>query len=268
MGEFNDMERFYDTCEDKRTYKQIVWEEGIYKDGSLRQKWAYSFGKNGFYKFGKKIAAFLILMLLWTAFAVIIPNSVVRAVFDVASVAGVNAASVWLYRNTQEDKRLTRLNIAYIAFCVIFAAVFYKYFVFVFEYIGKAVFLSLYYGVYMITGNGAFVVRILISIAVVYCALRYNREKGNIVSIAISIISVMAGIVYRAIVGDSYGIYCAFAFMIAASACCAFLCYIKNRNRFLRNASLVFCFVSYMEMAGSFAVVTGAMDNYISNGVL
>ena len=96
MGDFNDMERFYDTCNDTRTQKQIMWEDGLYKEGSFKQKWAYNFGKNGFYKFGKKIASFFVLLLLWIVVDEIIPINAFKIIFNISSVVAVNFGSVWL----------------------------------------------------------------------------------------------------------------------------------------------------------------------------
>ena len=46
-----------------------------------------------------------------------------------------------------------------------------------------------------------------------------------------------------------------------------FCLYIKTRNKTLSNISLVFSLLSFMEIMGRYAVITGVMESYIEKGI-
>lgn len=270
MKDINDTERFYDPCDDTRTKSQIIWEEGIYKEGSFRQKWAYNFGKNGFYKFGKKIAAFFTVMLFWVVLESLIPYNIMKIIFQILGVVAVNLGSIWLYRQTCEDKNIAGLNIAYIICCGIFTAVFYKYMNFVFGYMSLGIFLSLYYVIYVTGGNMAFVLRIVISAVLIYNSIRYNltKSKEDILGVVISVTSIMTGILCKVFGGGNILISNLGLIAVMVSVIIGFLLYMRTGNKFLRNITILFAIISLMEILGSNAAATGAMENYIKNGNL
>lgn len=265
----DDMERFYDPCDDGRTNEQILWEEGICREGSLRQKWEYNFGENGFYKFGKKIASILLLAMFWVGISIIVDNCLIRGALQTLFVVFINAASIWLFRQTQAYKGFTKLNVIYIICCTLFTLVFYKYMNSLFGYWGHAVFLSLYYGIYFMSKNVSVIVRIIISLWVIYNAVRYNRGNGiyDTINVILSIAAVVIGFICRYFASYSNVIYYMVLFSIMLIAIVGFLLYVITKNKFMRNIILVFSFISFMEVLGSRAVFTGAMDNYIKNGM-
>lgn len=269
MGNFNDMERFYDTCNDTRTQKQIMWEEGVYKEGSFKQKWAYNFGKNGFYKFGKKIASFFVLMLLWIVIDEIIPFNIVKIIFHTSVVVTVNFGSVWLFRQTCVDKRITGLNIIYFGFCGIFTFVFYKYMDFLFGYMGYCLFLSLYYGIYLINKIISPILRIGVSLVMFYNIVRYNiiMDRTDRLSSIISIISIVVGICYKYLIAGINEMYYVCLIVVMFVVIFGFILYTKTKNKFLRNVTILFAIISFMEILGSNAVATGIMEHYINYGV-
>lgn len=270
MKDINDMERFYDPCDDTRTQTQIIWEEGIYREGSFRQKWAYNFGKNGFYKFGKKIVAFFTVMIFWIALDSLIPYNGIKIILQALEVAVVNLGSVWLYRQTGTNKEFTRLNIIYVVGCGIFTLIFYKYMDFVFGYMSYGIFLSLYYVTYVISKNISVIVRLVVSVVLIYTSIRYNitKNKEYILSVIFCIISTITGICYRCFAAGNSVIYNISLFIVMISVVFGFLLYIITGNKFLRNVTMLFAFVSLMEILGSNAVATGAMERYINDGVL
>lgn len=269
MGDFNDMERFYDTCNDTRTQKQIMWEDGLYKEGSFKQKWAYNFGKNGFYKFGKKIASFFVLLLLWIVVDEIIPINACKIIFNISSVVAVNLGSVWLFRQTCDDKNITGLNVIYFVFCGIFTFVFYKYMDFLFGYMGYCLFLSLYYGIYFINRIISPILRMSVSLIMVYNIVRYNiiMDKTEKLSSIISIISIMVGIFYKYLAVGSTKLYYLCLIVVMLIVIFGFILYTKKKNKFLRNVTILFALISLMEILGSNAVATGIMEHYINDGV-
>ncbi len=93
-----DMQRFNDPCDDTRTQTQIIWEEGIRKRGSLRYKWECDFGKMDFFKFGRKLTSFFMLILFWTSLTMVVQNVVLRTALQTAAFVCVNAVSIWFYR--------------------------------------------------------------------------------------------------------------------------------------------------------------------------
>lgn len=264
-----DMERFHDTCDDTRTESQIVWEEGLLRNSALLKKWEYNFGKNGFYKFGKKIGAILMLMLLWTGFSIVIGGLGAKIFLQIAAVAAVNAGSIWLYRQKEADGKFTAVNIIYIAFCCIFTFLFYRYMDFVFGYFGHALFLSLYYGIYFISRNTAVIIRSLVSVFVIYNLLRYNTDKdfAGVLGAGAGMVSVLAGFIFKFFMTENFIVYniCIYAMIVTVIA--GFIVYMANKNKFMRNTTLVFSFVSLMEIIGSHAVVSGSMERYIESGV-
>ncbi|MDO4300918.1 MAG: hypothetical protein Q4D26_05950 [Clostridia bacterium] len=269
MGSFNDMESFYDSCNETRTPKQIVWEEGIYKEGSFRQRWAYNFGRNGFYKFGKKIASFFVLMLLWIVIDEVIPFNAVKMVFHTLAVVAVNIGSVWLFRQTCADKKITGLNIIYFVFCGIFAFVFYKYMDFLFGYLGYCLFLSLYYGIYFINKIISPILRLGVSLAVIYNIVRNNiiMDRTEILSSVVSIISIIAGVFYKYFTLGVTDMYYVCLIVVMLVVIMGFILYIRTKNKFLRNVTILFAIISLMEILGSNAVAAGIMEHYIRTGV-
>lgn len=265
----NDLERFYDPCDERRTDKQILWEEGVRKEGSFRQRWEYNFGENGFYKFGKKTASILLLAMFWVGISILINNNLAREVLQVLFVAFVNIASIWLFRQTQQYKRLTRFNNIYIICCILFTLVFYKYMNSLFGYWGHAAFLSLYYGIYFMSKYASIIVRIAVSVWIIYNTLRYNlgKEIYDMINVILSISAVAIGFVYKYFAAYSSIVYYVLIFSIMLIAAIGFLLYIKTKNKFMRNTILVFSFISFMEVLGSHAVTTGAMESYIKNGM-
>lgn len=269
MKDPNDMERFHDTCEDTRTESQIVWEEGLLRNNSLLKKWEYNFGKNDFYKFGKKIASILMLMFLWTVFSIIIGNNSIEMLLNAVAVVAVNAGSIWLYRQKEADGKFTVLNTVYIIGCCVFTFVFYRYMDFVFGYFGHAMFLSLYYGVYFISRNTAVIVRLVISGFVIYNLVRYNTDKkaGDVSGAVFSVVSVLTGLIFKFFMPGNFVIYNICICVLIVTTVGGFLLYIWNKNRFMRNVTLAFSFVSLMEVIGSYAVASGIMEKYIESGV-
>lgn len=265
--DINDLSRFYDTSEDNRTQAQIVWEEGIYKEGSFRQRWAYSFGRNGFYKFGKKIASCLCLMLMWTVISIVLPFGGINIIPHIIAAVLVNTASVWLYRQTCEDKSFTALNKLYILLCIVFTLVFYKYMNFVFGRISESIFLSLYYALFEISPFISRAVLISVCVAALFYIFKQNFTKGERIFCITAAISVLNGIVFMFIGNDSglfYKCSLAAAFVTMVLGFCF---YIKMGNKTLRNISLVFSVISFMEILGRYAVTTGVMQSYIEKGV-
>lgn len=263
------MERFHDTCEDTRTEEQIIWEEGLLRNNPLLKKWERNFGKNGFYKFGKKISAILMLMFLWTGFSIIIGNNGMEMLLNILAAAAVNAGSIWLYRQKEADGKFTVLNMIYIAGCCVFTFLFYRYMDFVFGYFGHAMFLSLYYGLYFISKNMAVILRIVISAVVIYNLVRYNTDKKavNVSGAVFSVISILTGFIFKFFMSGNFVIYNICICILIVTAVGGFLLYIWNKNRFMRNVTLGFSFVSLMEVIGSYAVEMGIMEQYIENGV-
>ncbi len=264
--DINDLSRFYDTSEDNRTQTQIMWEEGIYKEGSLRQKWAYSFGRNGFYKFGKKISACLCLMLLWTVISIVLPLGRLNILPHTIAVALVNTASVWLYRQTCEEKSFTALNKIYILLCIVFTLVFYRYMDFVFGRISESIALSLYYGVFEISPFISRAVMICVCAAALFCIFVRNFTRGERLFCAISALSVINGAVFM-LAGRGESFYKASLALTLVTTVLGFCLYIKTRNKTLSNISLVFSLLSFMEIMGRYAVITGVMESYIEKGI-
>lgn len=267
--DINDLSRFYDTSEDGRTHKQIMWEEGIYKNGSLRQKWAYSFGKNDLYKFGKKISACLCLMLLWLVISITVPFGILKGILQLLSVLAVNAASIWLYRQTCQDKSFTRLNAAYLIFCAVFTLVFYRFMDTFFGSVAHGLFLSFYFGIYTISPFIANALRICIALTALYYILRYNF-KGNFFETAhctAAIISVLTGIIFKTCMAEYTTAYYVCLVIVLLTLISGFILYLKTKNKFLRNIAITFSIISLMEILGSNAVVTGVMERYIEKGI-
>ncbi len=262
-----DMQRFNDPCDDTRTQTQIIWEEGIHKRGSLRYKWDSDFGKMDFYKFGRKLTSFFMIILFWTSFTVIVRDTTIRMAFQTAAFTGINAVSIFLYRLT-EDKRYTKLNIAYILLCIPFTLVFYKAMNVIFYYLGFNIYMSLYFFCYYMNRVSALMIRFLLSFIAIY-RLRGSLSKNifDIVNTALAVVVVLAGPVYNIIGSDSLYIYygCFVAAMTAVAV--AMLLYLKTRDKYARNVILFFAFISIMEVVGSYAELNGTMAEYVAEGI-
>lgn len=276
MNDPYDMERFHDPCEDTRTESQIVWEEGLLRNNPVFKIWCDNFGKNDFYKFGKKIGAMLMIMLFWTGFSIIVGENGVEAVINVIVFTCVNAVSIWFYRTKEGNGKFTPLNMGYIALCAAACGIFYRYFDVLFGYFGHAILLSFYYGVYFISRNTAVIVRIIISAFIIKNIIMYNIEKNekgkrkwaDIAHALCALYAVVIGMVYKLAGAESYGVYIAAAGLCMAAAFMGFVLYVVNKNRYMRNVCFVFAYVSLMEIVGSYAVVSGAMTKYIESGIL
>lgn len=262
----SEMEKFHDTCEDTRTIKQISWEEGQRKVGGLRYVWENNFGKSDYYKVGKRLVSILILILLWSSCSILIENYQVRLIFHITSVLLVNLASVWFYRQTLDNKRLTKLNVIYIICCGVITIAFYKYMDFIFNILGRSAFLSFYYWIYYITGFFSILVRIWFSIGVVYIGVR-ECSKGYILNTILAIITVVFGVVYKSILYASEDMYYFSIFLVIVFLVLGMIFYLKNNNKFTRNVILAFSILAFVEILGSHSVYTGDMESYIKNGM-
>ncbi len=262
-----DMQRFNDPCDDTRTQTQIIWEEGIHKRGSLRYKWDKDFGKMDFYKFGRKLTSFFMIVLFWTSFTVTVHNTTLRAVLQAGTFTVVNAVSIWFYRLTQ-DKRYTKLNIAYILLCIPFALVFYRSLDLIFYYLGFNIYMSLYFFCYYMNRVPALMIRFLLSFTAIY-RLRGSISKNpfDIVNTALAVITVLAGPLYNIIGSDSISLYYGGFIFAMAAVVAAMLLYIKTRDKYARNVILFFAFISAMEIVGSYAEITGTMAEYAADGI-
>lgn len=262
-----DIQRFSDPCDDTRTQTQIIWEEGIHKRGSLRYKWDCDFGKMDFYKLGRKLTSFFMIILFWTSFTVIVQNNALRIALQTAAFTGINAVSIWFYRLT-ENKRYTKLNIAYILLCIPFTLVFYKFFNIIFYYLGFNIYMSLYFFCYYMNRVPALMIRFLLSFTAIY-RLRgsVSRSPFDIVNTALAAASVLAGPLYNIIGSDSTALYygCFIGAMTLVVA--ALLLYIKTGDKYARNVILFFAFISVMEVVGSYAEITGTMSEYAAEGI-
>ncbi len=262
-----DMQRFSDPCDDTRTETQIIWEEGIDKKGSFRYIWESNFGRMDFFKFGKKAASFFMLMLFWTSLHFIVPDITVRKILQTMAVTVINAVSIWYYRQTV-DKRFTPLNILYIILCIPFSLLLYKYMDFIFYYFGYNIFMSLYFYLYYMNKAAAFVVRLCVSLAVLY-VMRHSLREGmaDKINVITAFISVALGVVYGIIGSESVLLYhiCIISAMLTTTA--AILIYPKTKEPFVRNIILIFSFVSLMEVMGRYAETIGIMADYIENGI-
>lgn len=262
-----DMQRFRDPCEDTRTETQINWEEGIVKKGSLRYMWEDSFGKLDFFKFGKKVASFFMLMLFWTSLHFIAPDITIRKILQVMTVTLINAVSIWFYRRTV-DKRFTAINIVYIILCIPFTLLLYKYMDFIFYYFGYNIFMSLYFYLYYMNKTAAFIVRLCVSLAVLY-PMRYSLRQGisDKLNVLVATIAVAMGVVYGIIGSESTLLYHGCIILSMLMVIAAVLLYTKAKDNFARNIIFIFAFVSLMEVMGRYAEVIGVMGSYIENGI-
>lgn len=276
MNDPYDMERFHDPCDDTRTESQIVWEEGLLRNNTVLKKWRENFGKNDFYKFGKKIASILMIMLFWTGISITAGIGRAEAVLNVIMFTAVNGVSIWLYRSRECDGKFTPLNIAYIFACAVAVIVFYGYFDRFFGYFGHAVFLSFYYGVYFISRNTAVILRVIISAFVIKSILKYNveknengkRKRADIADAFCAVCAVLIGPVYKIAAIEIYEVYILSVVLCMSVSFAGFVLYVFNRNRYMRNVCFAFSYISLMEVVGSYAVMSGAMTKYIESGVI
>ncbi len=262
-----DIQRFSDPCDDTRTETQIIWEEGMVKKGSLRYIWESNFGKMDFFKFGKKITSFFMLMLFWTSLHFTVPYIAVQKVLRVLAVVLINAVSIWFYRQTV-DKKFTPLNNIYIMLCIPFTLFFYKYMDFIFYYFGYNVFMSLYFYLYYMNKAAAFTIRLCVSLAVLYF-MRYSLKESitDKINVLTAFFAVSMGIVYSAVGSANILLFNGCIILSMLMVIAAFLLYTKTKDTYIRNVIFIFSFVSLMEVMGRYADMIGIMTEYIENGI-
>jgi hypothetical protein len=242
---YDDMDKFYDPCEDNRTDKQIQWEDGLYKQGGLRLKWAESFGRNDITKVGRKLATFLMAVLLWNMVDVIMPTGLAKMILQCMMITLTGFAEMWDYRGA----KFTPLNWGYIVFLAVISSGFYSAFAYVFGDWGNSIFSAAYGFLYELTPVFGYSVKVIASVLALFAVFKQeNENKCTIfakvlfcVPIVISLLFFVAGL-------DSYNILTITVGI--AVVVIAFLLWIKSKNKFIRNMTFVFTFYAMIEIIG------------------
>lgn len=243
-NDYNDMDRFYDSSDDNRTYQQIMWEEGIYKEGSLRKWWADSFGKNDFEKAGRKAAAFVLTMMFWLMCSMLF-DGILQAVMCCACLTAVCAGEMYIFR---EKKGIRPCHIAYIAAVGLLSVVFYKVFDYVFGQWGYSAFASAYIFMHEIISN-AFGYIIYIAAAALGGYRIFTAEwRDNKYALAAAVLFVL-----NAAVGPIYWLApfdVPLVWLVFGATAGAMILYIKSKNSFIRNMTFVMGVLALIEILG------------------
>lgn len=256
--DISDNQRFNDTSNDIRTEKQILWEDGIVKQGSIKAKLIDSFGRNDLSKLGRKLMALLMSILLWVCIAILVPVGILRIVLQCLCVCGVAYCEQYMFRYKH---KLTRINIAYILIVTILSFVIYKAFNFLMWEIGYAVMLSSYHFMYTMIKGVAYAIRIVIMAYASYRIFRVEADtKYEKLSAIVFVISMLLGIIFRFL--HIYSLFIAVAVILTVLA---FVLYTRSENKFIFKLTLVFIFWSVIEIIGYNAVMNGAMVDFMEN---
>jgi hypothetical protein len=244
---YDDMDRFYDPCSENRTEKQILWEEGIYKDGSLRSKFAESFGRNDISKLGRKTATAMMVVLLWNLVGMVIQDDgIVKMILQCGCVTLTAFAEMWDYRG----KDFTPLNWGYIVLLAVLSSGFYSLFDFLFGGWGYNAITGAYIFLYTISPAFGFAIRIITAIAAIVAVIKcYSENKYTVIAKALCVVSIFMGIPMLFFTGNEFvitiGMIVTILFVFAV-----FLLNIKAKSNFIRNMTFVFIFYAMVDVMG------------------
>lgn len=255
-----DIERFDDTGREHRTKKQLMWEESIVKEGSLKERLILSFGRNDIGKLGRKVSALLLAVFIWVSIAIILPKGFGAMTAQCLSVAIIALCEQYMvtYKNS-----LTVFNIVYVIIILALSVLFYGIFNFVMWDMGYAIMLSSYYFLYTVIPFVAYGVRIIFMAYGSYKILGYETDTAwEKVAALLFVVAEIMGLLFRLM--PSLGAYLV---GVMAVVILSFLVYIKSKNKFTFKLTLVFAFWSAVEIIGYNSVVTGGMTDFVENAV-
>ncbi len=246
-GNYDDMDRFYDPCSENRTEKQILWEEGIYKDGSLRSRLADSFGRNDISKLGRKTATALMAVLLWNLVGMVTGDAgIVKMIFQCGCVTLTAFAEMWDYRG----KDFTPFNWGYIVLLAVLSSAFYNFFDFLFGGWGYSVIVGAYIFLYTISPAFGIAIRIITAIAAIVAIIKcYSENKYTVIAKLMCVFSIFMGIPMFFFIGNEIVIDVAMIVVIIF-VFAVFLLNISAKSNFIRNMTFAFTFYAMVDVIG------------------
>jgi hypothetical protein len=245
--DINDIERFVDPCEDRRTDKQIHWEGDYYSPCGIKARLIDSFGEPDIAQLGAVAEAFLILSVARLTLGAIADNSI----FTQLGLAAVAMFIIFRYLNKIRGKRrLNRLNMAFIAvvgaaFIVLRGGVDY-----LLTQWGEASLKAIYMFIYIMFGSLGEVIRIAVSLAIViYTFVKVSVDKAEYAASVIMAVAATLGITYMMICGtrDVYSLFCIADSVLMLISCIALK---KSANRYIHCMTIAFCILSMAEIYG------------------
>jgi hypothetical protein len=245
--DINDIERFIDPCEDRRTDKQIHWEGDYYSPSGIKARLIDSFGEPDIAQLGAIVAAFLILSVVRLTLGAIADNSIFTQLGLAAAAVLITLRYLNKIRGTQ---RLNRLNVGFI---VIVGAVFLIFrggVEYLFTQWGEASLKAIYMFIYIMFGSLGEVIRIAISLAVViHTFIRVSVDKAEYAASVIMAAAAELGITYMIICGsrDVYNFFCIADSALMLISCIALK---KSASRYIHCMTIAFCILSMAEIYG------------------